>query len=111
MAHLAGRYTQDIGMAANHGDRCHTYRARNLLARPGRSRERITGSSDKSQRILACRRCPAFAPGGLKRTAPPSRTFARAAACDENSVATTKAFATPLLPSVASVEATSHEHR
>src|SRR5215470_14552658 len=68
MAHLAGRYTQDVGMAANHGDRSHGYRARNLLARPGRSRERITGSSDKSQRVLACRRCPAFAPGGLKRT-------------------------------------------
>src|SRR5215472_1294672 len=68
MAHLAGRYTQDVGMAANHGDRCHRYRARNLLARPSRSLERITGSSDKSQRVLACRRCPAFAPGGLKRT-------------------------------------------
>jgi len=40
----------------------------NLLARPSRSLERITGSSDKSQRLLACRRCPAFAPGGLKRT-------------------------------------------
>ena len=40
----------------------------NLLARPSRSLERITGSSDKSQRVLACRRCPAFAPGGLKRT-------------------------------------------
>lgn len=68
MADLAGRYTQDIGMEANHGDRCHGYRARNLLARPGRSRERVMGSSDKSQRILACRCCPAFAPGGLKRT-------------------------------------------
>jgi len=40
----------------------------NLLARPSRSLERITGSSDKSQRLLACRRCPAFAPGGLKQT-------------------------------------------
>jgi hypothetical protein len=39
-----------------------------LLARPGRSLERIAGSSDKSQCILACRRCPAFAPGGLKQT-------------------------------------------
>src|SRR5262245_6916128 len=90
MAHLAGRYTQDVGMAANHGDRSHGYRARNLLARPGRSRERITGSSDKSQRILACRRCPAFAPGGLKRTRAAFAQFRKGCGIRRKSVAITK---------------------
>src|SRR5262249_37220593 len=89
MAHLAARYTQDIGMAANDGDRCQGYRARNLLARPGRSRERITGSSDKSQGILACRRCPAFAPGGLKRTRAAFAQFRKSCGVRRKSVATT----------------------
>src|SRR5262249_8026990 len=62
----------------------------NLLATPGRSRERIMGSSDKSQRISACRRCPTFAPGGLKRTGAALRSFGRGCGARRKSVATTK---------------------
>src|SRR5262249_40069378 len=70
------------------GDRCRGYRARNLLARPGRSLERITGTGDKSQRVLACRRCPTFAPGGLKQPpALPSRSFGRLRASMEEAAA------------------------
>src|SRR5262249_54038122 len=36
-------------------------------ARARRSLEWVAGASDKSDRVLACRRCSAFASGGLKR--------------------------------------------
>src|SRR6266699_1790856 len=65
MAHLARRYTQDVAMAADDGDRCRGHRGRNLFARAARSLEWIEGASDKSQRGLACRRRPALPPRGL----------------------------------------------
>jgi hypothetical protein len=65
MAHLARRYTQDVAMAADDGDRCRGHRGRNLFARVGRLLEWIEGASDKSQRGLACRRRPALPPCGL----------------------------------------------
>src|SRR5262249_27921255 len=66
LAHLARRYTQDVAVAADDGDRRRGYRGRNLFARAGRSFEWITGARDKRQRALACRRRPAFAPRGLR---------------------------------------------
>src|SRR5258708_6983924 len=65
MAHLAWRYPQDLAVAAEDRDRRRGHRGRNLFARAGRSLERLTGASDKSQRILACRRRPALPSRGL----------------------------------------------
>src|SRR5262249_35054009 len=40
--------------------------------------------------ISACRRCPTFAPGGLKRTGAALRSFGRGCGARRKSVATTK---------------------
>src|SRR5258707_10111791 len=72
MAHLAWRYPQDLAVAAEDRDRRRGHRGRNLFARAGRSLERLTGASDKSQRVLACRRRPALPSRGLSGREPPA---------------------------------------
>ena len=42
MAHLAGRYTQDLAVAADDGHRRRRHRRRNLFARADRSLERVS---------------------------------------------------------------------
>jgi len=46
---------------------------RNLLARVGRSLERIAGASNKRQRVLAGRRRPPLPPRGMRRRHSPAR--------------------------------------
>src|SRR5215468_8087599 len=67
MAHLARRYTQDLAVAADDGDRRRRYRRRNLFARADRSLERVTGAGDKLYRAMAGRRCAALPPPWLSR--------------------------------------------
>jgi len=70
MAHLARRYTQDLAMAADDGDRCRRHRGRNLFARADRSLEWVAGASDKRQRALARRRSQALPSPGLSKRKP-----------------------------------------
>src|SRR5215469_4421728 len=65
MAHLARRYTQDLAVAADDGDRRRRHRRRNLFARADRSLERVTGAGDKLYRAMARRRCAALPPPWL----------------------------------------------
>src|SRR5260370_11096805 len=67
MAHLARRYTQDLAVAAEDGDRRRRHRRRNLFARADRSLERVTGAGDKLYRAMARRRCAALPPPRLRR--------------------------------------------
>src|SRR5262245_57279702 len=67
MAHLAWRYTQDLAVAADDGDRRCRHRRRNLFARADRSLERVTGAGDKLYRAMARRRCAALPPPWLSR--------------------------------------------
>src|SRR5262249_4046123 len=67
MAHLARRYTQDLAVAADDGDRRRRHRRRNLFARADRSLERVTGAGDKLYRAMARRRCAALPPPWLSR--------------------------------------------
>ena len=65
MANLARRYTQDLAVAADDGDRRRRHRRRNLFARADRSLERVTGAGDKLYRAMARRRCAALPPPRL----------------------------------------------
>jgi len=65
MANLARRYTQDLAVAADDGDRRRRHRRRNLFARADRSLERVTGAGDKLYRAMARRRCAALPPPWL----------------------------------------------
>src|SRR5215471_2187472 len=67
MANLARRYTQDLAVAADDGDRRRRHRRRNLFARADRSLERVTGAGDKLYRAMARRRCAALPPPWLSR--------------------------------------------
>ena len=65
VAHLARRYTQDVAVAADDGNRRRGHRRQNLFARVGRSLERVAGASDKRQHAMARRRCAALPPPRL----------------------------------------------